>query len=142
MNCELATEYAKDVVWEGRDYLLGDQIYLFAKQNRKLVRLYGKVDVIVTDSPLLFAFYYSQNEHLLALVQQEMARAEQMHIMLRRIKPYESAGRYQNEEEAKAIDVALGEMLDSLQIEYHSLGADSNAAAEILALIARSCDGE
>jgi hypothetical protein len=31
VNCELATEYAKDVVWEGRESLLSDQIYLFAK---------------------------------------------------------------------------------------------------------------
>lgn len=135
MNCELATEYAKDVVWEGRDYLLGDQIYLFAKQNRKLARLYGKVDMIVTDSPLLFSFYYSGNEHILALVQQEMVRARQMHVMLRRTKPYEGAGRYQTEEEARGIDAGLEEMLDNLKIPYHRVDADSTAAEAILSLI-------
>lgn len=135
INCELATEYAKDVVWEGRDYLLSDQIYIFAKQNRKLARLYGKVDMIVTDSPLLFSFYYSGNEHLLALVQQEMARARQMHVMLSRTKPYEGAGRYQTEEEARAIDTGLKEMLDNLKIQYHRVDADSAAAETILSLI-------
>jgi len=135
INCELATEYAKDVVWEGRDYLLSDQIYIFAKQNRKLARLYGKVDIIVTDSPLLFSFYYSGNEHLLALVQQEMGRARQMHVMLRRTKPYEGAGRYQTEEDAMRIDAELREMLDNLNVQYQNVDADSTAAEAILSLI-------
>lgn len=135
VNCELATEYAKDVVWEGRDYLLSDQIYLFAKQNRKLARLYGKVKVIVTDSPLLFCYFYSKNEHLLALIQQEMGRAQQVHIMLRRIKPYMAAGRYQNEEEARQIDGGLRRMLDTLGISYHEVNADASAAEGIISLI-------
>ena len=75
-------EYAKDVVWEGRDYLLSDQIYLFAKQNRKQVRLYGKVDVVVTDCPLMLSYYYSGDEDILALIRKEMKRARQLHIML------------------------------------------------------------
>lgn len=133
INSELATEYAKDVVWEGRDYLLSDQIYIFAKQNRKLSRLYGKVDMIVTDSPLLFSFYYSGNEHILALVQQEMLRSRQMHVMLRRTKPYLGAGRYQTEDEARKIDAELKGMLDSLHIPYLEVDADSAAAEAIMA---------
>ena len=135
VNCELATEYAKDVVWEGRDYLLSDQIYLFAKQNRKLARLYGKVDVIVTDSPLLFCYFYSKNEHLLALIQQEMERACQLHVMLRRIKPYLAAGRYQNEEEARQIDGGLKRMLDTLGVPYHEVDAEPSSVDEIISLI-------
>lgn len=134
-NCELATEYAKDVVWEGRDYLLGDQIYIFAKQNRKLERLYGKVDIIVTDCPLLFSYYYSGNEHLLALIQQEMSRARQMHVMLRRRKAYLADGRYQTEEEAKKIDTALRQMLNRMQIPCHEVDADPAAAETIMSLI-------
>lgn len=135
VNCELATEYAKDVVWEGRESLLSDQIYLFAKQNRKLVRLYGKVEVIITDSPLLFCYFYSGNEHLLALIQDEMKRARQLHIMLRRLKPYVTAGRYQNEEAAKQIDTGLRKMLDTLGISYHEVDADASSAEAIIPLI-------
>jgi len=135
INCELATEYAKDVVWEGRDYLLSDQIYLFAKQNRKLARLYGKVQVIVTDSPLLFCYYYSGNEHILALIQEEMLRAIQIHVMLRRIKPYIASGRYQTEEEARTIDKALRRMLDTLSMSYHEVDANAAAVEKIIELI-------
>ncbi len=57
-NVELVTEYAKDMVWEGRHSVLDDQIYLFAKQNRRIVRLIDKVDYIITDSPLLMGIAY------------------------------------------------------------------------------------
>lgn len=135
VNAELVTEYAKDVVWEGRDYLLSDQIYLFAKQNRKMVRLYGQVEMVVTDSPLLLSYYYSANEHILGLIRQEMQRARQLHIMLKRVKPYIAAGRYQTEEEARNIDDALRRMLNELEIPYHEVVADGSAAEKIAALI-------
>jgi hypothetical protein len=60
-NVELVTEYAKDMVWEGRDNILADQLYILAKQNRRLSRLDGKVDYAITDSPLLFGIIYSKN---------------------------------------------------------------------------------
>ena len=39
LNVELVTEYAKDAVWEKRHNLLDDQIYIFAKQQRRISRL-------------------------------------------------------------------------------------------------------
>ena len=135
VNAELATEYAKDIVWEGRNYLLSDQIYIFAKQNRKLMRLYGKVEVIVTDCPLLLSYYYSENEHILGLIEQEMSRTRQVHIMLKRVKQYNAAGRYQTEAQAKEIDDGIKEMLRKLEIEFHEVIADVEAASQIINLI-------
>ena len=135
VNAELATEYAKDIVWEGRNYLLSDQIYIFAKQNRKLMRLYGKVDVIVTDCPLLLSYYYSANEHILGLIEQEMSRTKQLHIMLKRVKPYNTAGRYQTEIQAREIDEGMKQMLRKLEIEFHEINADEDAAINMLKLI-------
>ena len=135
VNAELATEYAKEIVWEGRDYLLGDQIYIFAKQNRKLMRLYGKVDVVVTDSPLLLCHYYSNNPHILALVLEEMAKADHLHIVLNRVKPYNPKGRYQTEAEAREIDDGLRQMLRSLDIPYHEVDADESAAERVLGIV-------
>jgi hypothetical protein len=135
INCELVFEYAKDVVWEGRDYLLRDQIYVFSKQNRRLDRLYGKVDIIITDAPLLLSYYYSKNEAMLPLIQTEMARAKQMHIMLKRVKVYNSAGRYQTELQAIEIDVEIKGMLDRLKIDYLNVTADNEAERVISTII-------
>ena len=50
IDCELVTEAAKDIVWEGG---VLDQYGLFAEQLRRVKRLEGKVDIAITDSPIL-----------------------------------------------------------------------------------------
>jgi hypothetical protein len=141
VNAELATEYAKDIVWEGRNYLLSDQLYIFAKQNRKLCRLYGKVDVIVTDSPLLLCYYYSGNEHILALILEEMKRARHLHVMLRRQKAYNPSGRMQTESQAKEIDAAITAMLGRLHVPHIEETADSEAASRLLPTVSAALAG-
>ena len=44
LRVELVNEYAKDAVWDNRQDILADQLYMLAKQNRKLERLRDKVD--------------------------------------------------------------------------------------------------
>jgi hypothetical protein len=135
VNAELATEYAKDIVWEGRNYLPSDQIYIFAKQNRKLCRLYGKIDVIVTDSPLLLCYYYSGNEHILALLFEEMKRAQYLHVMLRRKKAYNPSGRTQTEDEAKKVDAEIAAVLGRLQIPFVEEIADQEVASRLFPIV-------
>jgi len=53
VNAELITEYAKDLVWEGRLHLNRNDIEIFTEQLKRQHRLAGKVDVMVTDSPLV-----------------------------------------------------------------------------------------
>ena len=57
-SVEHVNEYAKMCVWEERMDLLEDQLYVMAKQNRRVKRLENKVGFAVTDSPILLSSIY------------------------------------------------------------------------------------
>ena len=120
VNCEMAPEFAKEKVWEGSLGILGNQIYVFGKQLHSIYRLLGKVEVIITDSPLLLSLIYGKNE-----VQQFKDLVKTVHnglntwnIYLNRHKAYNPAGRLQTEEEAKQKDIEVLEMLKGEEIPF------------------------
>ena len=60
MKVELVSEYAKELTWDGRSNVLLDQLYVLAKQNRKLERLKNHgLDFVITDSPILMGLAYT-----------------------------------------------------------------------------------
>lgn len=119
-NAELVTEYAKDMVYEGRDNILQDQLYVLAKQNRKLSRLLPKgIDYAVVDSPLILSSIYYQlnggNSPLfIALVREIFDSYTNVNFLLERDMdlPYSGVGRIQqNIEHALKIDVLIRSFL-------------------------------
>jgi hypothetical protein len=63
LRVEYASEYAKDMVWKQRSNILADQLYILAKQHRKLSRL-TNIDYAVTDTSLLLGLVYSTPDQL------------------------------------------------------------------------------
>ena len=57
-NCELVSEFPKEMVWEGNTEILENQIFVFAEQFRRQFRLLNKVDFVITDSPLILQSVY------------------------------------------------------------------------------------
>src|SRR4051812_46140966 len=60
IHCELIREYVKQWAWDGTKIGPMDQVYIFGKQAEAESRIYGKVDIAVTDSPLLLSPIYEQ----------------------------------------------------------------------------------
>lgn len=114
---EIASEFAKDLVWEESTQVLGNQLYVLGHQWHRVWRLMGKVDVILTDSPLLLSAMYASEDskHYIDPLVRNLIQSipDQMHVVLRREKPYEPRGRMQTENEAKELDVLIQERLST-----------------------------
>lgn len=137
INCELVTEYAKDKVWEGSFNILDNQLYIFAKQHHRLFRLKNKVDVIITDSPLLFSLFYGKDmpQCFKELVISSYKNFNNIDIFLERQKEYNPAGRMQSELEAKEIDVYLKDILNENEVEYLNMIADASAIERLVNIV-------
>ncbi len=109
IDCEMSTEYAKDKVWERSEHVLKNQFYVSGKQYHKLRRLNGKVEVVLTDSPILFGLYYGNEEpqEFRDLLVKYHESFNNLNVFLKREKPYNPNGRLQTESQAKEIDNVL-----------------------------------
>lgn len=142
VNCEMVREYVKDWVWEGRKIKATDQVYILAKQARREQILYGSVDVIITDAPILLSPIYESKygtfPHICdSIVDKFMKESsgmgvEQVNVFLNRVKPYQAEGRYQTAEEAAKIDKEIHEYLTVNQFPFIEVDADEKAAEEII----------
>lgn len=127
INVEMALEYAKDLVWEGRLATLENQIYVFGKQLHKVTRLLGKVDVIITDSPLLLSSIYKPkdiSEAFDQLVLEEFNKFNNVNYFIERRKPFNQEGRLQNEEQAKEKDKEIHDFLIASGLCYTIIPGD------------------
>lgn len=138
-NCELVTEYAKDMVWKDLPaHSFEDQLYITAKQNSRLHRLKGKVDYVITDSPLLLGEVYIPENYFktyLPLLKELFNDYDNMNFFIKRVKGYNPIGRNQTEEESDAIGCGIKELLDTNSLKYVEIDGDSSAPYKILDII-------
>jgi RecA/RadA recombinase len=115
-SAEYVTEYVKSWAWEGIPVDgWAKSHYIFAKQLRRESVLYGRVDFIVTDSPIglgqCFEALYRPDQRLVRVAYEEVRRQQaidgivtNLDFHLMRKFAYVPEGRYENEEEALKID--------------------------------------
>lgn len=122
VNAELVTEFAKDKVWDGGEAAFENQAYIFGEQYYRISRLRGRVDVVVTDSPLLLSPLYNKetafDEELDALVTKVANSYTSFNAFIDRSKPYNPAGRLHTEAESDAISQTLIDFLESHGVIY------------------------
>lgn len=115
-SVELVQEYAKECVWDNSIDKMADQFYLLAKQNRRLDRLVGKVDYIVTDSPLLLCAYYGDKygrhpDIIVPVTTILFNKYDNHNYFLERTKPFDPRGRLGGEDNAREADAGIKELL-------------------------------
>lgn len=126
INCEMVLEYAKELVWENSLETLDDQIYIFSQQLHKLNRLKDKVDVIITDSPLLLSIIYNKSNSLYfnRLVKEQFNKFNNINYYIKRNNVFNPAGRIQNLEQALEKDIEIYNMLLNNKINYKSFNKE------------------
>jgi hypothetical protein len=148
MNVEYTYEFPKEVAWEGNVSQLRDQFFITANQHRNISRLYGKVEYIIVDSPIILGCFYEQrygdgypasfysmtglSKFLWAL----FGQYNNINILLTRNNDtYDPNGRLQNLEEAQEIDNDIRETLLINNIPFVEFNVGTNTAVDIFKYI-------
>jgi thymidylate kinase len=128
VEAEMCSEFAKELIYENRKDTFKDEMYIFAKQSHRLFRCNGKVDIIVTDRPLIMSVVYNQfygnkdnilwNNAYEKLVVETFNQYDNYNIYLNRVKPYNPNGRNETEETARKFDILFKKYLDDSEITY------------------------
>lgn len=124
INCELVNEFVKRWAWQGRKITPLDQLYTMGQQTQSESLLYGKVDWIITDSPLLlcalYDSYYNKRTAVVDVVLDFIQTSEIKHsyYFLQRNKPFNPKGRFETEEQAKEIDSFIKTKMLEWSIPY------------------------
>ena len=152
LHVELVREYVKHWAWSDRKVKQSDQLYLLGKQSSYESTLYGKVDYIVTDSPILLAGVYQEyrskgkdkyvGEAAKAFLREaEKENVTHLNFFLKRVGPFDTRGRWESEKEAKEIDNLvqgyLKEFGNGLNFEID--GPPESRASEILGCVLGTC---
>lgn len=142
LNVELVTEYAKQLTWQNRSNDISCQPYIFGKQLNRMWHLLGKVDVIITDSPLLLGIVYADKtvwpESFLQSTVDIFRKFNNLNFFLNRVKPYNPIGRNQTEEESDTLSKTIEQTLLKLAIPYYKIDGDIKSADRIIFHIERS----
>jgi hypothetical protein len=127
IDCEIVTEYAKDLVWEERQYTFKNQHYIFSKQQHRIWRAADKVDVVITDSPMLLSNIYRRDmtsDTFKALVLEEFNKYKNLNFFIERRKRYNPVGRNETEEQAHEVDRIIKGYLSENNIYFYPITGD------------------
>lgn len=132
VKAELVTEVAKDLTYEDTP-LIRNSLHVLSEQFRRIDRLRGHVDVVVTDSPLLLPLFYRNGIFAQSWFKDTCYALHNadpsLNVMLERVKPYQRYGRTQTEDKARTIDQRIRqELLVQFDLD---IPADANAPATI-----------
>lgn len=141
LEVELVQEYAKDMVWEQRHNVLEDQIYVFAKQQRRIARLVNhNISWVITDSPIPLGLVYVKpdtlGDNFSNLVMETFNLYENYNFLLSRNVEYNPVGRNQKTvQEAVEFDVKVQNLLSKYGVGYlHVVGGEPAVPAILSAI--------
>lgn len=133
VNAEYVSEFAKDLIYDGKEEMLKDQKFVTDGQYERLNRLRGKVDVIVTDSPLLLGQVYGKksiDKDYKDEIRNRYDSFDNYNAFIVRDKNFTQKGRVHNLEESKQLDADVLQMLSDNKI-FHGYYKQDNLSEAV-----------
>ena len=133
---ETIPDYAKSLVWQQNFEVLKNQYFIAQRQFEMLNLLDGQVQFLITECSLPQVMYYNENyadnicdvAKTRAQIMQWYKQHNNINIFVERgDKKYVHTGRFQDEEQARAIDRGLRSILVREGIKYTALAPDVDA---------------
>jgi len=144
-NVELVREYVKLLAWQGIKPGQYDQVNIFGEQCKLEHSLYGKVEYIVTDSPIILAPIYEHFYHGDSMTEEAAIKflnksksngVEHINLVLNRGKDYDTEGRFQTLEEAQQVDSMVRNFLFKYNMPFIEIdGPEDERVKKIMDLI-------
>ena len=127
-SVELNNEFAKECVWEDNVPMLKDQLFMLAHQHRKILRLVGKVEYVITDSPVMLSGIYRElydgplySDLIDKLARECYDKYDNINFMLERPNNFNQIGRAQDLKGSINIDNAILKMFKDEKIPFFQL---------------------
>jgi hypothetical protein len=123
-SCEYVSEFAKDLTWEEHKVALACQPLIAGEQIFRQHKVDGKVDFVVTDSPLLINLIhpgFGVTDNYKKWLVEVFNMFDNFNILLasERVRPYETEGRVESKERAIEMDSENLEMLIKNNIKFN-----------------------
>jgi nicotinamide riboside kinase len=141
-NVELAREWVKLWAYEKRNLTYADQAIVFGHQIYEETQFYGKIDVLITDSPLILSGFYEKLNYktnlMLPVAKSIMKEAEvkgtahYWNLLLKRQFEYQIEGRWQTEDQAKEQDKLMKKFLIDNKLVYETMNSIEEVMIELL----------
>jgi hypothetical protein len=148
-DCELVTEVAKDVIWDGNTDQLANQSFVFGNQYHRIWRLLNKIDIIITDSPILLSVNYdvSKSDTFEKLVVEKFKEMNNLNFLISRTdyeQPFILNGRVNDYQSSLIKDSEILNTLDKNSINYLTIsGSNSEDKTEkIYKIIKETCESD
>jgi hypothetical protein len=113
-NSELIREYAKDLVYAGLDMKtvgVDVELDIFVNQHKREKLVKGKVEFMVTDSPLLLNAFYSHNEYAKEVAQKSLSDSDFHFWLTKDAVHHENSGRSHDLDESLTVDRQMKKFL-------------------------------
>lgn len=143
---EYSPEYAKELIWEGQRNMLNgsvaSQAVIASEQINRLNRLSGKVEIVVTDSPVLLEVTYADvdDRSYASFIETLMAHHRshrRFNVLVNRGSSYDVRGRKHTFEESLALDGAVRALLeDTDECIFEYFREDDSDRANYASLLA------
>lgn len=124
IEAEYVSEYAKELVWDNKteklDGSLEHQKELYQEQFRRVHRLIGRVDVVVTDSPPLLGLMYlkESDAQFEKEILSDFNKLHNFNLFINRGKTFQQTGRIHSHKESIAIDNKIKKFLTDNNIYF------------------------